>query len=83
MNVLSVLDLCMVTFWMYQHPTDWFLFVLSLKGILEQSISLILQDSMRLGIPFVITVAFSVLVEKSPKQITQLFSLKFDDSTPI
>ena len=38
---------------------------------------------MRLGIPFVTIVAFSVLVEKSPKQITQLFSLKFDDSMPI
>ena len=33
------------------------------QDYLEQSISLILQNSMRFGIPFVTTVAFSVLVE--------------------
>ena len=45
--------------------------------------TMILQNSVRLGIPFVTTLVFSVLVEKSPKQITQLFSMKFNDSIPI
>ena len=33
------------------------------QDYLEQSISLMLQNSMRFGMPFVTTVAFSVLVE--------------------
>ena len=89
---------------MYQYPTHWFLSVLSLKMVLEKSISpdlakfnetllvrpfdetfrsmrsFVNEASMR---SFITTVAFSVLEEKSPKQITKLFSLKFDDSMPI